>query len=262
MKRALSLAVALLFAVLSLPAHAVRSYGQAELEALVAPIALYPDAVVQHALTASLYPQDIASAAAWQRANPELRGEALQRTVERTPWHPSAKALLHYPELLQRMSESPQWLADLAEAHVRVPTHVSTAVQELRARAYADRSPPPVAYVPPPAYGQSPAYGQPPVYVPVPQPVYVQVPQPIYVPQPVIVTRIVPHFAYHSHRAHAPHREARAHPREARSYRPVPESQRAPIIQSAPAVYPPPLAALPEPRPPHRRQSGHRHHLQ
>lgn len=237
MKRALSLAVALLFAVLSLPAHAVRSYGQAELEALVAPIALYPDAVVQHALTASLYPQDIASAAAWQRANPELRGEALQRTVERTPWHPSAKALLHYPELLQRMSESPQWLADLAEAHVRVPTHVSIAVQELRARAHADRSPPPVAYVP------------------VPQPVYVQLPQPVYVPQPVIVTRIVPHFAYHSHRAHAPQREAYA-------YRPVPESRRAPIIQSAPAVYPPPLAALPEPRPPHRRQSGHRHHLQ
>jgi hypothetical protein len=132
-----------LFAALLIPflfagaAHAQRSYSQAELDALLAPIALQTDGVVSQVLIAATYPDDVAAAARWARANPQMRGDVALRAVENEPWDPAVKGLAAFPELLIRMDESPQWMRELGEAFVQQQAQVMDTVQELRRRAQA-----------------------------------------------------------------------------------------------------------------------------
>jgi hypothetical protein len=118
-------------------ARAERTYSPAELDALLAPVALYPDTVLSNILVASGYPDDVREAAAWSRGNPQLRGDDALRMVENLPWHPSVKALVAMPEVLARMDESPTWLHDLGEAYRAQGPYVMETVQSLRRRAQA-----------------------------------------------------------------------------------------------------------------------------
>ena len=118
-------------------AHAQRAFNQGELDAMLAPIALQPDGVVSQVLIAATYPDEVAAAAQWSRANPHLRGEDAVRAVHNEPWDPSVKALVAFPELLARMNESPQWLHDLGEAFTTQQPQVMDTVQGLRRRAQA-----------------------------------------------------------------------------------------------------------------------------
>ena len=119
-------------------AQAQRHYSQAELDAMLAPIALQTDGVVSQVLIASTYPEEVAIAAQWTRANPHLRGEDATRAVQGEPWDPSVKALVAFPELVQRMADSPQWLQDLGEAFSIQQAQVMDTVQALRRRAQAN----------------------------------------------------------------------------------------------------------------------------
>jgi hypothetical protein len=123
--------------LVSVPAHAQRVYSQAELDALLAPIALQPDGVLSQVLMAATYPDEVAAAARWSRANPQLRGDQAVRAVEGEPWDPSVKALVAFPDLLARMEESPQWLRELGEAFLQQQAQVMDTVQSLRRRAQA-----------------------------------------------------------------------------------------------------------------------------
>jgi hypothetical protein len=114
-----------------------RSFGQAELDALLAPVALYPDPVLSHVLVAATFPDELEDAAAWSRTNPQLSGENAVRAAEAMPWPPSVKALVAFPELLARMAESPQWVADLGTAFLAQEPQVMDTVQALRRRAQA-----------------------------------------------------------------------------------------------------------------------------
>lgn len=118
-------------------AHAQRVFNQGELDAMLAPIALQPDGVVSQVLIAATYPDEVAAAAQWSRANPHLRGEDAVRAVHNEPWDPAVKALVAFPELLARMNESPQWLHDLGEAFTAQQAQVMDTVQGLRRRAQA-----------------------------------------------------------------------------------------------------------------------------
>jgi len=118
-------------------AHAQRIYNQGELDAMLAPIALQPDGVVSQVLIASTYPDQVAEAARWSRANAHLSGDTAVRAVQNEPWDPAVKALVAFPDLLLRMDESPQWLRDLGEAFVNQEVQVMDTVQALRQRAQA-----------------------------------------------------------------------------------------------------------------------------
>jgi hypothetical protein len=138
MKRWIALVLLAALALWQAPSQAqARVYNQAELDALLAPVALYPDPVLSHILIAATYSDDLRDAAAWSRANPHLAGEDAVRAVEPLPWHPSVKALVAFPELLARMHESPQWAADLGAAFLEQEPHVMDTVQALRRRAQA-----------------------------------------------------------------------------------------------------------------------------
>ena len=112
-------------------------YDQAQLDSMLAPIALQPDGVVSQVLIAATYPDEVSAAAAWARANPHMRGDAALRAVQNEPWDPAVKALVAFPELLIRMDESPHWMRDLGQAFIHQQAQVMDTVQGLRRRAQA-----------------------------------------------------------------------------------------------------------------------------
>merc|ERR1711916_362028 len=67
--------------------------SEAELDALHAPIALYPDSVVTHILIASTYPLQVIDAQRWQQSNDNLSDDTLAELLETKTWDPSVKAL-------------------------------------------------------------------------------------------------------------------------------------------------------------------------
>ena len=76
MRRWIALVLLAALTAWQLPAQAqARVYNQAELDALLAPVALYPDAVLSNILVASTYPDDVRQASEWSRANAQLTGE-------------------------------------------------------------------------------------------------------------------------------------------------------------------------------------------
>src|SRR5687768_16767991 len=123
-------------AVLQAPAQAEeRLYNQAELDAMLAPIALYPDGLLSQILIAATYPDEVADAARWSRGNPQLTGQDAVRAVSEMDWDASVKSLVAFPDLLARMDESPQWTSDLGKAFRQQEPHVMDTVQGLRQRA-------------------------------------------------------------------------------------------------------------------------------
>jgi len=125
--------VPMLFAA---PAPALANYERAELEQMLAPIALYPDSVLSHVLIAATYPDQVGEAARWSRAHPKLEGEAAVDAVENYDWDASVKALVAFPEVLARMDEDPEWTDQLGDAFLDNEGEVMDAVQHLRTRAY------------------------------------------------------------------------------------------------------------------------------
>lgn len=114
-----------------------QSFSQAELDQMLAPIALYPDALLSQILMAATYPQDVLEAASWSRVNPELRGDTAVRAVEDEPWDPSVISLVAFPQVLAMMDERRDWTERLGDAYLGQPDQVMDTIQELRARADA-----------------------------------------------------------------------------------------------------------------------------
>jgi len=115
-------------------------YSEAQLDSLLAPIALYPDTLLSHVLIAATYPLEIVQADRWARAHPELSGEAAVNAVDDQNWDPSVKALVAFPELLARMSQDLDWTQQLGDAFLADEGRVMDHIQLLRNKAYAEGS--------------------------------------------------------------------------------------------------------------------------
>jgi hypothetical protein len=113
----------------------VQPRTAAQLEQLVAPIALYPDALLSQVLMASTYPLEVVAAARWSQANPGVTGKALEDAMQKQPWDPSVKALTAVPQTLQMMNDKLDWTQELGDAFLAQQTDVLNAVQLLRQRA-------------------------------------------------------------------------------------------------------------------------------
>ncbi|MBV9574744.1 MAG: DUF3300 domain-containing protein [Acidobacteriales bacterium] len=109
----------------------------AELQNLVSPIALYPDALVAQILSGATFPDQVAAASQWMQQNQNLTGNTLMSAVNQQPWDPSVKALCQFPSILGNMSQNLSWTSALGEAHSTQQADVMTAIQTLRAQAYA-----------------------------------------------------------------------------------------------------------------------------
>jgi len=106
-----------------------------ELQQLVAPIALYPDALVAQILAASTYPTEIVEADRWMQSHPNLQGEGLANEVDKQSWDPSVKALAQFPSVLENMDKNLSWTSSLGDAYANQQQDVTDAVQVMRQQA-------------------------------------------------------------------------------------------------------------------------------
>lgn len=123
--------------------YPLQGYGQQaqpvnaeELEQLVAPIALYPDALLAQILAASTYPAQVAAADQWLRsmgnASPDQVAEGASA---QGGWDPSVKALTAFPQVLSMLDRNLQWTTNLGNAYYNQPQDVMQTVQVMRQRA-------------------------------------------------------------------------------------------------------------------------------
>jgi hypothetical protein len=117
------------------PASAPQLSPQ-EIQQLVAPIALYPDALVAQILAASTYPTEIVEADRWMQGHSNLKGEELAREVDKQPWDPSVKALTQFPSVLENMDKNLSWTSSLGDAYANQQQDVTDAVQAMRQQAH------------------------------------------------------------------------------------------------------------------------------
>jgi hypothetical protein len=108
-----------------------------ELQQLVAPIALYPDALVAQIAGGATFPDQIAAANNFLELNKNLSGATLMQAVDAQPWDPSVKALTQFPSVLSNLSNNLSWTSALGEAYHTQAADVMSAIQVLRAKAYA-----------------------------------------------------------------------------------------------------------------------------
>src|SRR5947207_5641951 len=106
-----------------------------QLQQLVAPIALYPDALVAQILAASTYPTEIVEADRWVQQHSDLKGERLAQAVDQQSWDPSIKAMTQFPSVLASMDKNLSWASALGDAYVNQQQAVLDAVQTMRKRA-------------------------------------------------------------------------------------------------------------------------------
>ena len=106
-----------------------------EIDALVAPIALYPDNLLAQVLIASTYPLELAMAAQWVMQNPNLQGTQLEMQLDTQTWDASVKALVEVPTALNQMSQRLDWTQKLGDAVLAQQKDVMDSVQRLRQRA-------------------------------------------------------------------------------------------------------------------------------
>jgi len=109
-----------------------------QLDALVAPIALYPDNLLSLVLMASTYPLEVVQADRWVRENKKLKGDQLKAAVDKQAWDDSVKSLVATPDVLSMMSTKLDWTLKLGDAVLAQQPDVMDAIQRLRTKADAN----------------------------------------------------------------------------------------------------------------------------
>ena len=164
-----------------------------QLDALVAPIALYPDPLLAQTLVASTYPLEIIQLQQWLAKHKDLKDKALADAVAKQPWDTAIQSMAAVPDVVKRLADDVQWTTDLGNAFLAQQSDVMDAVQRMRKKAQdkgalesneqqkvetkvveektviiVESANPEVIYVP--SYSPTVVYG-PPVYYPYP-PIY------------------------------------------------------------------------------------------
>ena len=117
------------------PQSQPKGLDASRLEQLVAPIALYPDALVAQVLAAATYPAQVAEADRWLAAQGAASAYDIAGGADSQPWDPSVKALTAFPQVLAELDRNINWTTDLGNAYFNQPQDVLQAVQILRQRA-------------------------------------------------------------------------------------------------------------------------------
>jgi hypothetical protein len=111
------------------------AFTQAELDKLLAPVALYPDALLAQLLPASAYPLDIVQADRWLSRNKAAVAKGDFSGADAQNWDPTVKAMARFPDIIRKMSDDLDWTSDLGDAFVNQPQDVANTIQTLRQQA-------------------------------------------------------------------------------------------------------------------------------
>jgi len=95
---------------------ATKTFTQQELDQILAPIALYPDALLAQIFMASTYPLEVVQVARWVKANPKVTDKALEDAMQKQTWDPAVKSLTAVPQVLEQMNDKLDWTQKLGDA--------------------------------------------------------------------------------------------------------------------------------------------------
>jgi hypothetical protein len=118
------------------PTNTSDGFAADQLEQLVAPIALYSDALLAQILMAATYPLEVVMADRFVQANPGLKESKLDEALKDHDWDPSVKSLCRLPDVLATMSENLDWMQDLGDAVLGQKAELLDAVQRMRGKAH------------------------------------------------------------------------------------------------------------------------------
>ena len=111
------------------PPAATPKRSAADLEKLVAPIALYPDPLLATLLPASVYPLEIVQAARFVADTNNLA------KLDEQPWDDNVKAVARVPDVIKKMNAELPWTMELGEAFLAQDKDLMDAIQTMRAKA-------------------------------------------------------------------------------------------------------------------------------
>jgi len=115
--------------------EAPQKISDAEIDSLVAPVALYPDPLLSQTLVASTYPVELMQLQQWIGKNSSLKDQALANAVAKQPWDASIQGLAAFPDVVAKLADNIQWTSDLGNAFLAQQSDVMAAVQRMRAKA-------------------------------------------------------------------------------------------------------------------------------
>jgi hypothetical protein len=121
--------------VVAMQEAAQAALSTAQIDELVSPIALYPDALVAQILAASTYPDQVTEANTWMQANSKLNDAQRAEAANKQSWDPSVKALTQFPSVLSNMAQNLSWTSALGDAFYNQQADVMASVQRLRKQA-------------------------------------------------------------------------------------------------------------------------------
>ncbi len=139
--RVFAVAFALLGSVLAAPPAALAaqatstSAAMSDMDRLLAPIALYPDALLAQMLLCASNTTAVVRFHMWLGSNTTLKGSALQDAATVAGFDPSFVALAIFPQVIKQMAEDPDWTTRLGKAFAADKTAVFASIQKLRAQA-------------------------------------------------------------------------------------------------------------------------------
>jgi hypothetical protein len=113
------------------------AFSAGQLDALLAPIALYPDPLLTQLLMAATEPLQIVQAKRWldDPAHAGLKGDALTKALTTQSWDPSVKSLVPFPQVLDMLNSKLDWTQQLGYAFATQQADVLASVQRLRRQA-------------------------------------------------------------------------------------------------------------------------------
>jgi len=114
-----------------------QPFTAAQLDQLLAPIALYPDDLLAQTLMAASYPLEVVEAARWSKDNPSLKGAAALAAVKDKGWDVSVTSLVAFPQVLAMMNSQLDWTQKIGDAMIAQQSDVAASIQRLRAQAQA-----------------------------------------------------------------------------------------------------------------------------
>jgi len=114
----------------------VADYSDAQLDSLLAPIALYPDALLTHILIATTYPLDVIAADRWRQSNTHLTAQQVEQVITPISWDPSVKAIVPFTDILHTMAEDIDWMEQVGDNMLVNEDRVLDRIQVLRQHAY------------------------------------------------------------------------------------------------------------------------------
>jgi hypothetical protein len=174
---------------------APAAFTPAQLDQMLAPIALYPDQLLLELLMAATFPQQVVDAGKWLHDgnNAGLSGDQLVAAVQPLPWDPSVKSLVAFPQIVTMLNDHLDWTEALGTAFANQQIALMARIQFLRQRAVTagrlastphlvvhhqereiviEPADPAMIYVPvynpAEAYGDWPDRDAPPIYIPPP----------------------------------------------------------------------------------------------